>query len=172
MLIVKNEIELHAPPWRVWKVLTNLDGYDRWHPFIKTGGEPTLGAEVDYIFRHRAFQDHFTAAATIIRCEETNRFGWRIGLGSFLSFDETFDIEANEQGSTLRHSITGNGLLAFLPTRLVAKRLHDLIFRTDQALERHLRGAGSPPARPGNRRKRRIAESRARHTPSKRGGNG
>lgn len=169
MPVVENEIELQAPPWRVWTTLTKLESYDRWHPFIRSGGEPALGAEVEYIFRNRAFRKPFTAAATIIRFDEPTAFGWRIGPSSLLSFEETFEILPSEQGSVLTHSMARNGLFARLPARFFDKRLHDMIVKADEALERYLRGAANTPARPGNRRKRRIAQSRGRHSPSNRG---
>lgn len=169
MLKVENSIELKAPPWRVWKALTKLEDYSRWHPFIRSGGEPAMGAEVDYLFRNRAFRKTFSAKAMIIRYDEPAAFGWRIGLGRLVSLDETFAIAAGEQGSILTHRITGNGVFAWFRTRFFQKRFHDIILATDQALERHMRGAGSPPTRPGNRRKRRIAQSRARHASPSRG---
>lgn len=167
MLKVENSIELRAPPWRVWKTLTRLDGYGRWHPFIRSAGDPTPGAHVDYIFRHTAFQRSFTAQARIVRNEEPTAFAWRMGVPGFLAIEETFEITPNERGSTLRHRMEGRGLVAYLSLRIVERRLRSLIVKTDIALDPHLRGAPTPPPRTGNRAKRRAALSRARHAPAK-----
>ena len=167
MPCVENSIELRAPPWRVWRALTALDGYAKWHPFIESRGEPTPGADVDYVFRNSRFWRPFTAAVTVLRNEESTAFAWRLGVGRFLSFDETFEIEPSEHGSTLRHRMVGRGLGRLLWLRFVSKGLRNYIVTTDAALDRHLRGIAPPAAKPspGNRMKRRVAQSRARHAP-------
>lgn len=168
MLVVENSIELRAPPWRVWRTLTALDGYARWHPFVRSRGDATPGAHVDYVFRNKAFERSFTAAATVLRNEESVAFAWRLGVGRFLSFDETFEIEPTEQGSMLRHRMEGRGLVKLLGLRFMKEGLREAIVRTDEALDRYLRGVAPPPAKPspGNRMKRRVAQSRARHAPA------
>lgn len=170
MLVVENSIELRAPPWRVWRTLTALDGYARWHPFVVSRGDATPGAQVDYVFRNKAWRRPFTAAATILRNEEPTAFAWRLGVGRFLSFDETFEIEPSEEGSTLRHRMEGRGLVRILGLAFMRRGLREAIIRTDEALDRHLRGVTPALAKPapGNRMKRRVAQSRARHTPASR----
>lgn len=170
MLAVENSIELSAPPWRVWKVLTTLDGYARWHPFITSGGEPTLGASVDYVLRNRNMPKLLTGEVRVILNDEPVAFGWRLGLDGFLAIDETFYIEPGERGSTLRHRMAGRGLLSRMRLRFLERRFSKIIVKVDEALARYLSGTAKPPVRPGNRRKRRVAESRARHAPSARGG--
>ena len=163
MLVVENSIDLQAPPWRVWRTLTALDGYARWHPFVRSRGDATPGAEVDYVFRNKAFKSPFTAAATILRNEEPTAFAWRLGVGRFLSFDETFEIEPTQQGSTLRHRMEGRGLVKLLGLRFMQKGLREAVVRTDEALDRYLRGAVKTPPAPGNRTKRLADSARARH---------
>jgi hypothetical protein len=31
-MILENEIRISAPPSKVWRILCEFDGYDRWHP--------------------------------------------------------------------------------------------------------------------------------------------
>lgn len=170
MLAVENRIELSVPPWRVWKVLTTLDDYVRWHPFVTSGGEPTLGASVDYVLRNRNLPKLFTGEVRVILNDESAAFGWRLGLGGFLAIDETFHIEPGERGSTLRHRMDGRGMLSRLRVRFLERRFLTMIVQVDEALASYLTGATKSPARPGNRSKRRVAESRARHAPSNREG--
>lgn len=160
MLAVENSIELRASPERVWRALTALDDYARWHPFVDARGEPTPGAEVDYVFRNTILRRSITAAATIMRNEEPTAFAWRLGIGFLLSFDEMFEMQPCERGTMLRHRMVARGLLKHLRPRFIERGLRDFVVRIDDALDRHLRGAA--PAMPGNRRKRRVAQSRAR----------
>lgn len=169
MRAVENRIELSAPPRRVWKVLTTLDDYVRWHPFITSGGKPALGASVDYALRRRDAPKLLTGEARVVLNDEPVAFGWRLGVRGFLAIDETFHIEPGERGSMLRHSMEGRGALSLLPLRFLERRWLNMVVKVDEALARHLSGTTRPPVRSDNRRKRRVAESRARHASSSRG---
>lgn len=151
-------------------MLAMLDGYANWHPFIISRGEATPGTQVDYVFRSRAFQRPFNAAATVLRNEESTALAQRLDVGGFLSFDETFEIEPSGRGSTLRHRMERRGLVRLLGLRFMKIGLRDAVLRTDEALDRCLRGFASSPARPvpGNRIKRRVVQSRAREAPASR----
>ena len=42
------EIEINAPPSRVWQVLTDFEKYSVWNPFIKKiSGKPTRGEKLE-----------------------------------------------------------------------------------------------------------------------------
>lgn len=165
MLSIENSIDLEAPPWRVWAALTRLDAYARWHPYVTAAGTPEVGRDVDYSMRSRIMRRPITAPATVTCLSEPEAFAWRVGVGGLLRFDESFHIEASEHGATLRHVMECRGVL----TRVIPgldRRLRDFVGGADQALDRHLRGAASPPPRQGNRSKRRADLSRARNAPS------
>jgi hypothetical protein len=43
-----SQIEIEAPPERVWAVLTDLDAYPDWNPFIvRIGGELSVGSRLE-----------------------------------------------------------------------------------------------------------------------------
>jgi hypothetical protein len=45
---IRTEVEIAAPPARVWAVLENFDGYAEWNPFmVKVAGKPEVGARID-----------------------------------------------------------------------------------------------------------------------------
>ena len=48
MLELRREIEIDAPPERVWQVLTDFGSYREWNPFITSiEGEPREGAKLE-----------------------------------------------------------------------------------------------------------------------------
>jgi hypothetical protein len=50
---VRTEIEIQASPEKVWQVLTALDQYPEWNPFLHHAiGKAELGGKVDVIFKY------------------------------------------------------------------------------------------------------------------------
>lgn len=48
MKILRTEIEIQAAPERVWQILTDLDKYAEWNPFITCAvGKAEMGGKVD-----------------------------------------------------------------------------------------------------------------------------
>lgn len=48
---LRTEIEIQASPDKVWEILTNLDQYPDWNPFIHHAiGAAKLGEKVDITF--------------------------------------------------------------------------------------------------------------------------
>jgi hypothetical protein len=45
--VLHSEIEIDAPPERVWRVLTAFDAYPEWNPFIRSiEGDPEVGSRL------------------------------------------------------------------------------------------------------------------------------
>lgn len=45
--MLHSEIEIDAPPERVWEVLTDFDAYPEWNPFIRSiEGDPEVGSRL------------------------------------------------------------------------------------------------------------------------------
>jgi hypothetical protein len=45
--VLHSEIEIDAPPERVWRVLTDFDAYPEWNPFIRSiEGDPGVGSRL------------------------------------------------------------------------------------------------------------------------------
>lgn len=49
---MRSEVEINAPPARVWKILQDLDGYQSWNPFlIHAKGKLRPGENVDLVMK-------------------------------------------------------------------------------------------------------------------------
>jgi hypothetical protein len=45
---IRDEVEIDAPPERVWSVLTDFDSYPEWNPFVqRLSGRAEQGAKLD-----------------------------------------------------------------------------------------------------------------------------
>jgi hypothetical protein len=47
MQAIETGTDIAAPPWRVWRLLTDFDGYPAWNPFLtRVQGRPEPGARL------------------------------------------------------------------------------------------------------------------------------
>ncbi len=47
MAAVETGTDIAAPPWRVWRLLTDFDAYPAWNPFLtRVEGRPEEGARL------------------------------------------------------------------------------------------------------------------------------
>jgi|SRR5271169_718734 len=73
---IKTEIEINAPPSRVWGVLTDFSHYPDWNPFIlELKGSVRQGATITYRFE---FPRHIriSTAAEILRFDQPRELCW------------------------------------------------------------------------------------------------
>jgi hypothetical protein len=95
---IRDEIEIDAPPERVWEVLTDFDSYPEWNPFVtRISGRVERGARLDVRIvppgtKGMGFNPRVIAA------EPRRELAW---LGRFLApgiFDGEHHLELEELG--------------------------------------------------------------------------
>src|SRR5918995_1652331 len=79
MHAIKTGIDIAAPPWRVWRVLTDFDAYPAWNPFlIRVQGRPAEGARlrvrIEIPGRRRSAS---TLKARVVALETGRALRWR-----------------------------------------------------------------------------------------------
>ena len=146
MFEMREQIEIAAPPLRVWRALTDFAGYKKWHPFVEVEGEAVEGAEVQYSFRRKAGGRHFKSEARISVCDEPKLITFDVGIPRLMRAEEWYSIEAIGGGVRLTHGARFSGILAFVTAGLARKRFPFFLQRPNQALERYLK---PPVSRPG-----------------------
>jgi hypothetical protein len=91
---IRAEIDILATPERVWQVLTALDKYPEWNPFLHHAvGKVELGAKVEVIFKYGS--KDMTLHCMVVKVEPNHELRWRYHVGaSFLYQGEhCFTIE-------------------------------------------------------------------------------
>jgi hypothetical protein len=74
---LRTEIEIEAPPDRVWAVLTDFESYPEWNPFIASfGGELTEGGELS-IELTPPESDSIHLRSTLVRVEQEREIRFR-----------------------------------------------------------------------------------------------
>jgi hypothetical protein len=108
------EIEIQASPERVWQVLTDLERFSQWNPFIRSAkGELKVGSQLEVLIQPPG-SSKTMFYPRVLKVETNREFRW---LGSLLIpgiFDgeHIFIIESIAENKVrFRHSEQFNGIL-------------------------------------------------------------
>jgi hypothetical protein len=78
---LRTEIEINAPPERVWQLLTDFANYPQWNPFIRrASGEIRKGAQLQVHLRPSGAKG-MTFRPKVLKAEPNRELRW---LGHFL----------------------------------------------------------------------------------------
>ncbi len=136
---ILTEIDIAAPPARVWAVLTDFARFPEWTSFLKVlAGRPEPGTKLSVRIAPPGVMA-MTLAPRVLRADANREFRW---LGSLLVpgiFDgeHFFQVEANGTGTRFRHGEHFRGLLVPLVMRgkmLAATRAGFAAFNADLKL--------------------------------------
>jgi len=107
------EIDIDATPEVVWQVLTDLDRYSDWNPFITSSvGKPELGNKlVNRMAPPGGMAITFKPQVTVV--EDGKSFEWlgKIGFSGVFDGRHRFDVEASPTGTKFIQSESLDGML-------------------------------------------------------------
>ena len=92
------EIEIQSTPENVWQVLTNLDKYPEWNPFIHHAiGTAKVGEKVDITFKSGSKE--MTLHCIVVKVEPNKEFRWKyhVALPILFNGEHSFIIEQLEE---------------------------------------------------------------------------
>ncbi|AZS21792.1 MULTISPECIES: SRPBCC family protein [unclassified Caulobacter] len=112
-MIIESEIDIAAPPTKVWRTLTEFGAYPRWHPHWEIEGVPVQGARV-YIRIGSNPEKRLRFRAKVIGMAPAEEVAFQSGPFFARSY-EYFRLEPSARGTLLRHTneITGLAALQF-----------------------------------------------------------
>lgn len=115
MKLIETQIQIKASPERVWAILTDLDKYPEWNPFIKSAkGEVAAGEKLE-VRISPPNKKGMVFRPTVLSAKTNSEFSW---LGHLL-FPGIFDgehifiVNGNENGTLLVQKEIFRGL--FVP---------------------------------------------------------
>lgn len=118
MQIVQTEIEIQAPPEKVWSIITDIDKWQEWSPTINaSAGQAEVGSAVTITMMSKeAGKDGPNYSPTIIQMDEPRYFHWRAHMmaGFIFTNDKIIELEETETGTKVTHKETFRGLMAVL----------------------------------------------------------
>ena len=115
------EITIQASPADVWEVLTQLERYGEWNPFvIEAKGTVAVGERLE-VKMQRPGRKPITFRPTVTEVVPGSVFEWLGHLGVQGIFDgrHRFELEKREGGIRLTHSETFTGIIVPLLFRVL-----------------------------------------------------
>ena len=119
---IHTEITIEAAPEEVWSVLTDLDRYQEWNPFLVSAeGDVAVGQRlVNRLQPPGGRAQTFRPTITVV--EPNRAFEWlgRLGLPGIFDGRHRFDLEPTDDGGTrLVHQEHFRGLLVPFMRRML-----------------------------------------------------
>jgi len=99
---IRSEIDILASPEKVWEILTDLEKYQEWNPFLHhASGMTELGGKVDVTFKYGS--KDMTLHCTVTKNEAKAELRWRyhVGLPFLYQGEHIFVLE--QRGTNLIH---------------------------------------------------------------------
>ena len=111
---IRTEIEIAAPPTKVWSILTDFDNWKNWNPIvIQASGVAALGSELSVAMRGKDGKDgpKYMPVVTIFQAPKS--FRWRAKMMAEFLFtnDKVFELEETGSGTRLIHKELFRGML-------------------------------------------------------------
>jgi hypothetical protein len=113
---IRTEIEITAPPTKVWRILTNFENWKNWNPIInEASGIASLGSELSITMRGNNGKDGPKYKPKITIFEEPKSFRWRAKMMAEFLFtnDKVFELQETVSGTRLIHKELFSGM--FVP---------------------------------------------------------
>jgi hypothetical protein len=118
---LETEIDITASPDTVWGILTDLEAYSDWNPFIVSAeGNVAVGERLTNRMKQPGGKA-MTLKPTVTAADPGQKFEWLGHLGVPGIFDgrHRFELEATTTGTRLVHSEHFNGALVRLMRKMV-----------------------------------------------------
>jgi hypothetical protein len=99
---LRTELEIDAPPARVWQVLTDFAAYHEWNPFITSiAGEQRAGAELTVTLSPPESREA-TFRPRVLVCDEPHELRWRghLFIKGLFDGEHYFLCQATPEGRT------------------------------------------------------------------------
>jgi len=136
---IKTEIDIAAPPSKVWSIIMDIDAWHEWSPIINASeGKPSIGSNLNItMMSDKKGEDGPNYSPVIIELKEQESFHWRAHMmaGFIFTNDKIFKLEKTETGTHLTHIETFKGLMAPLMSGSVKKNVPSMLDSMNKALK-------------------------------------
>ena len=136
---IKTEIDISAPPSKVWGIITDIDKWQEWSPIINASqGKPLIGSKLSITMMSKEEgKDGPKYNPEIIELKKQKYFHWRAHMmaGFIFTNDKVFKLEETETGTHLIHIETFKGLMAPLMSGSVKENVPTMLDSMNKALK-------------------------------------
>ena len=136
---VKTEIDISAPPSKVWDIITDINKWQEWSPIINASqGEAAIGSELSITMMGKEEgKDGPKYNPVITELKEPTYFHWRAHMLSEFVFtnEKILKLEDTATGTHLTHIETFKGLMAPIMSGPMKKNVPPMLDSMNQALK-------------------------------------
>ena len=136
---VKTEIDISAPPAKVWNIIIDINSWQEWSPIINASqGVATVGSKLNItMMSEEVGKDGPNYSPVITELTEPNYFHWRAHMLAEFVFtnEKIFKLEETSSGTRLTHTETFTGLLAPLFRGQMEKGVAPMLNAMNKALK-------------------------------------
>ena len=136
---IRTEIEIAAPPAKVWNLLTDIENWHKWSPIInKSSGIAAMGSTLDITMggkEHGENGPQYNPRITIF--DAPKHFRWRAQMmaGFIMTNDKVFELEETSTGTRLVHIETFSGMMVPLFWGKVKENVPNMLNAMNKALK-------------------------------------
>ncbi len=136
---IKTQIEISAPPSKVWNIITDIDKWQEWSPIINaSSGTASVGSKLSITMMSKEEgKDGPQYNPVITKLDEAKYFHWRAHMlaGFIFTNDKIFELEETSSGTRLTHTETFKGLLKPLFKAQMEKGVPPMLNAMNEALK-------------------------------------
>ncbi len=149
MRSVHGQIDIDAPPERVWEVFTDFQSFPSWNPFIcKLTGELMPGQKLDVILRMGWLKMRFRPIVTAVKPPREIRWLARQFVPGLFDVHRAFEFEPmGSSGTHFAQSEVGSGLTAPIVMPIMHRKLEQGYAALNAALKARAEGSERQDAR-------------------------
>jgi hypothetical protein len=118
---LETQVDITASPDTVWNILTDLEAYSDWNPFIVSAeGNVAVGERLTNRMKQPGSKA-MTLKPTVTAADPNQKFEWlgRLGLPGIFDGRHSFELEATKTGTRVLHSEHFNGVLVRFMRKMV-----------------------------------------------------
>ncbi len=112
---IRTEIEIAAPPTKVWSLLTDIERWEEWSPIInQASGVPSIGSKLNItMVGKEEGEDGPQYHPKITNFDAPRYFRWRAFMmtGFIMTNDKVFELEETSTGTRLVHIEAFSGMM-------------------------------------------------------------
>ncbi len=139
MQTIKTEINISAPPAKVWSILTDIDKWHEWSPVINASqGDAVVDSVLSItMISKEEGKDGPKYSPRILKLDGPKYFQWRAHMmaGFIFTNDKIIELEEISSGTRLIHTETFKGMLAALMKGQMEKGVPPMLNAMNEALK-------------------------------------
>ena len=136
---IRTEVEIAAPPTKVWNFLTDTDRWEEWSPIInQSSGVASLGSTLNItMVGKEENKDGPQYHPTITHFDAPKYFRWRAVMmaGFIMTNDKVFELEETSTGTRLVHTEAFSGMMVPLIWDNLAGHVPSMLDSMNDALK-------------------------------------